>query len=166
MGECGGYSAPCVSMKLRQGESPTAWQAQEFRNVSLPSTVGLQKAVLEEVKPQSAVIHNICARHKKLHTPSRGSHSMSLMEWDLMDCIHTTRLTHLNMGAFPNCLLRMLPCLCQSSDVVWGLVWRSVSWPNAKTLPGAACCEAGYVCSAALPNSSQLNIIDTATGTN
>lgn len=94
MGECGGYSAPCVSMKLRQGESPTAWQAQEFRNVSLPSTVGLQKAVLEEVKPQSAVIHNVCARHKKLHTPSRGSHSMSLMEWDLMDCIHMTRLTY------------------------------------------------------------------------
>lgn len=98
---------------------------------------------------QSAGSHNFCARHPKLHSPSRDSRLMSLMEWSLMDCTHTTRLTLQNMGAFPNSLLRMLPCPCQS--VVWGFCLEES--------------KAGDMCSVVLPNFSQLNITDAATGT-
>lgn len=164
-----GSSAQCVSKKLRQGERSSAWQIQEFRNVSLGlrSPVGLQKAVSEEVKTQSAGSHNFCARHQKLYTPSRDSPLMSLMEWYLMDCIHTARITYPpEHGRFSKLPVENDPLPVQKLRHGLGFVWKSTSWPKAKPMPGAACCQAGYVCSVVFPNSSQLHITDAATGTN
>ena len=45
-------------------------------------------------------------------------------------------LTHQNMVACPNCLLRMFPHLCKGSDMVWGSSGRVLAGPRPKPRQG------------------------------
>lgn len=138
-----------VWVKLRQGERPTAWQVQKFRNVSLGQKhSGAPESSIRRSKTrvQEDITSVLGTRSC---TPLSGTHLLCL-NGRIPYGLHPHNWTYLPSRTWE---------LFQTAH------WEcSLAHAKAQTWFGVLC-KPGYMCPVILPNSSQLNITDAATRT-